>query len=48
MASTTDVIEAMKYTYGVDQVLYLVNQEVVTWNLFQKIKKPLGGRGQFI
>jgi hypothetical protein len=48
MASTTDVIEALKYTYGVDQVLYLLNQEVVTWNLFQKVKKPLGGRGQFI
>ena len=48
MASTSDVIEALKYTYGVDQVLYLLNQEVVTWNLFQKIKKPMGGRGQFI
>ena len=48
MASTTDVIEAMKYTYGVDQVLYLINEEVVTWNMFQKMKKPLGGRGQFI
>ena len=48
MASTSDVIEALKYTYGVDQVLYLVNQEIVTWNLFQKIKKPLGGRGQFL
>ena len=48
MASTTDVIEALKYTYGVDQVLYLVNQEVVCWNMFQKAKKPLGGRGQFL
>ena len=48
MASTTDVIEALKYTYGVDQVLYLVNQEVVCWNMFQKMKKPLGGRGQFL
>jgi len=48
MASTTDVVEALKYTYGVDQVLYLVNQEVVCWNMFQKMKKPLGGRGQFI
>jgi hypothetical protein len=48
VASTTDVIEAMKYTYGVDQVLYLLNEEVVTWNMFQKMKKPLGGRGQFI
>ena len=48
MASTSDVVEALKYTYGVDQVLYLVNQEVVCWNMFQKMKKPLGGRGQFI
>ena len=48
MASTTDVIEALKYTYGVDQVLYLVNQEIVTWNMFQKLKKPMGGRGQFL
>ena len=48
MASTTDVIEALKYTYGVDQVLYLVNQEVVCWNMFQKMAKPIGGRGQFI
>ena len=48
MASTTDVTEALKYTYGVDQVLYLLNEEVVTWNMFQKMKKPLGGRGQFI
>ena len=36
MASTTDVIEALKYTYGVDQVQYLVNQEVVCWNMFQR------------
>ena len=48
MASTTDVIEALKYTYGVDQVLYLVNQEVVCWNMFQKMKKPMAGRGQFL
>jgi len=48
VASTTDVIEAMKYTYGVDQVLYLLNEEVVTWNMLQKMKKPMGGRGQFI
>ena len=48
MASTTDVIEALKYTYGVDQVLHLVNQEVVCWNMFQKMAKPVGGRGQFL
>ena len=48
MASTSDVTEALKYTYGVDQVQYLLNEEVVTWNMFQKMKKSLGGRGQFI
>ena len=48
MASTSDVINALKYTYGTDQVLYLLNQEVVCWNMFQKMSKPMGGRGQFI
>ena len=48
MAATTDIIEAAKYTYGVDNVLYLLNEEVVCWNMFGKVKKPLGGRGQFI
>ena len=48
MATTSDVIEALKYTYGTDQVLYLLNQEVVCWNMFQKMAKPMGGRGQFI
>jgi len=48
VASTSDVTEALKYTYGVDQVQYLLNEEVVTWNMFQKMKKSLGGRGQFI
>jgi len=48
MASTSDVINALKYTYGTDQVLYLLNQEVVCWNMFSKMSKPMGGRGQFI
>ena len=30
MASTTDVIEALKYTYGVDQVLYPVSYTHLT------------------
>ena len=34
MAATTDIIEAAKYTYGVDNVLYLLNEEVVCWNMF--------------
>ena len=48
MATTSDVIEALKYTYGTAQVLYLLNQDVVCWNMFQKLAKPVGGRGQFI
>ena len=32
MASTTDVIEALKYTYGTEQVLYLLNQETHGWS----------------
>mgnify|MGYP001579449921 CR=1 FL=1 len=48
MASTTNVIEGLKYTYGVNKVLYLFNQESPTWKLLGKVKKPVGGRGQFI
>lgn len=49
MASTTAVvINALKYTYGVDRVLYLFNHEAPTWKILSKIKKPMGGRGQFI
>ena len=33
MATTTsNIIEALRYTYGVDRVLYLMNNESVTWN----------------
>lgn len=49
MATTTsNVIEALKYTYGVNKVLYLFNEEAVLWKLLSKVKKPVGGRGQFI
>lgn len=49
MATTvTNIIEAMKYAYGVNKVLYLFNQESPTWNMLSKVKKPMGGRGQFI
>lgn len=48
MASTSAVIEALKYTYGVNKVLYLFNQESPTWAMLSKVKKPLGGRGQFL
>lgn len=46
--STSAVIEALKYTYGVDHVLYLFNQESPTFKILGKQKKPLGGRGQFL
>lgn len=49
MATTTsNIIEALRYTYGVDRVLYLMNNESVTWNRLGKVKKPIGGRGQFL
>jgi hypothetical protein len=46
--TTTNIIEAMRYTYGVNKVLYLFNSESPTWNMLSKVKKPMGGRGQFI
>lgn len=49
MANTTTVFaEAMKYTYGVNKVLYVANQEVVLFKILGRVKKPVGGRGQFI
>ena len=48
MATTTNVQEALKYTYGTDDVLYLFNQESVTFSILGRVKKPVGGRGQFI
>src|SRR5687767_5670708 len=48
MNTTTAVLESLKYTYGVNRVLYLFNQESPTWNILGRVKKPQGGRGQFI
>jgi hypothetical protein len=48
MASTSNVTQALRYTYGVDRVLYLFNQESPTFNILGRVKKPVGGRGQFI
>lgn len=48
MASVSNVLEALKYTYGSNKVLYLFNQESPTWGLLEKVKKPVGGRGQFL
>lgn len=46
--TTTAVLEALKYTYGTNRVLYLFNQESVAFNILSRVKKPVGGRGQFI
>lgn len=48
MATVSNVIEALKYTYGANRVLYLFNQESPTFNILSKVKKPVGGRGQFL
>lgn len=48
MAATSNVIEALKYTYGASKVLYLFNQESPTYKFLDKVKKPVGGRGQFL
>jgi len=49
MATTvSNVLETLKYTYGVDRVLRLANEEIVTFNILSRVKKPVGGRGQFI
>ena len=48
MATTSNVIEALKYTYMGDRVAYLFNQESPTYSVLSKTKKPQGGRGQFL
>lgn len=46
--TTTAVVNALKYAYGADRVLYLFNNTSPTFNILGKVKKPVGGRGQFI
>jgi hypothetical protein len=46
--SYTDVVEAFKYTYGVDKMLFLGSIETVMWNLIKRRKKEVGGRGQWL
>src|SRR3990167_11083933 len=46
--TTTDIIESLKYVYGVNKVLNIFNYESPTWKMLGKVKKPMGGRGQFI
>lgn len=46
--TTTAVLESLKYGYGTNRVLYLFNEESVVFNILSRVKKPVGGRGQFI
>jgi hypothetical protein len=48
MATVANVQEALKYTYGAKKILYLFNKEAPLWACLSKVKKPVGGRGQFI
>lgn len=38
--STTEVISALKYTYGKDRLLFFASQEVTLWNVLKKAPKP--------
>ena len=44
--TTSDILEALKYTYGSDRILYLASLEVVAWNMLKRKQMALGGRGQ--
>lgn len=46
--TTTNVINSLKYTYGDSKLGYMFNVESPTYNMLSKVKKGLGGRGQFI
>lgn len=46
--TTTNVINSLKYTYGSNKLSYMFNQESPTYNMLSKVKKGMGGRGQFI
>jgi hypothetical protein len=49
MANTTSaIVNSLRYAYGVNRILYLFNQESVVFNILSRVKKPVGGRGQFI
>ena len=48
MAATTNVIEALRYTYGSDRVEMILNKRSICWNLFKKKMVKVDGRGQFL
>lgn len=46
--ATSTIVNALRYTYGVNKVQYMFNHESPTYKMLGKVKKPMGGRGQFI
>lgn len=48
MASTTDIVNMFKYTYGTERMLYLASQEIVAWRILKRRMVAIGGRGQYI
>lgn len=46
--TTTNIINSLRYVYGQNKVSFLFNQESPTFNMLAKVKKGMGGRGQFI
>ena len=48
MAATTDITEALKYTYAKQRLSRVASEEIVTWNIISKKKEQVGGRGQWI
>ena len=49
MAATTDITQALRYTYFPGtRILRLANEESPTFRLLSRKKAPMGGRGQFL
>lgn len=46
--ATTDITNVLKYTYGVDRVVYIACQEVPLYNVLKRVTKDMGGRGQLL
>jgi len=46
--TVSNVQEALRYAYGASQVKYVMNEEIVMFNILGTKKEDVGGRGQFI
>lgn len=48
MATTTQLLETMRYTYAPGRVRKLMNLSVPTYRILDKRRSPVGGRGQWM